>query len=86
MNPNNPIPYTITPEGQVAAKRLVLPADYTRCFGLLGDHSTEADCPRRFGCARFLRRDESPPGPVSFGLCAPEHDFFIKAFSDAKQE
>lgn len=55
-----------------------LPADYTRCLGVLEDHSAEQSCPRRYACARFVHKDEvSEFRSVCWALCDAEHDYFV---------
>lgn len=62
-----------------------LPADYTRCLGVLEDHSAEQSCPRRHECARFIHKDEATGFySVRWALCDAAHDFFIRKYDDGE--
>lgn len=62
-----------------------LPADYTRCLGVLDDHSADQSCPRRHECARFVhQRDVAEFHSVSWALCDAAHDFFIRKYDDGE--
>lgn len=56
----------------------MLPADYTRCFGVLDEHSADQSCPRRHECARFLHKDEAASfDAVRWAMCDAGHDYFV---------
>jgi len=62
-----------------------LPADYTRCLGVLEDHSAEQSCPRRHECARFIHKDEATGFySLCWALCDAAHDFFIRKYDDGE--
>lgn len=55
------------------------PTDYTRCLGVLEDHSAEQSCPRRHECARFLHKDSVAEfHAVRWALCDAGHDYFVE--------
>lgn len=56
----------------------MLPNDYTRCLGVLDEHSADQSCPRRWACARFLPKEEAAQfDRIRFALCDAGHDYFI---------
>lgn len=67
---------------------MTLPADYTRCFGVLEAHSAEQSCPRRHECARFVSKDDPYSdgrfGYVRWAMCDAAHDFFIRKYDDGE--
>ena len=57
---------------------MTLPPDFTRCLGVLEEHSAEQSCPRRYACARFLdSEDMADFQRIRWAMCDAGHDYFI---------